>query len=356
MPLAGWCRVRGVTACSAGDLHPARKKRERDALTSPERDRHPNVPVPSRVAPAVEARGGLPLLLMVMRQAAIRSPAIGMSAATWSSSAARQSTPYRGSSAVGSQIPLMWYARWRCGPDVARSAIGRATVEGIWLPTALLPRYGVDWRAADDDHVAADIPIAGERVSLHITIDGDGHVRAAHLDRWSDPDGTGTFGWHPFGVEVSASRLFPCGITMPAEGTGGWFHEPAAGTTARSCATPSPSSPSCEREVLVGLTTTELPTPTCWSTSRHRGSVATPVHRSGGSARHRLSFGPRQNDECDHRAATRDDARLTIGRPESPRHPSRFATAPLRRHGYVFRWASKKATIRLRASRADGSW
>jgi Family of unknown function (DUF6544) len=113
------------------------------------------------------------------------------------------------------------------GPDVARSAMGRATLEGIWLPTALLPRYGVDWRAADDEHVVADIPIAGERVSLHITIDGDGHVRAAHLDRWSDPDGTGTFGWHPFGVEVSASRRFPCGITMPAEGTGGWFHETA---------------------------------------------------------------------------------------------------------------------------------
>jgi Family of unknown function (DUF6544) len=110
------------------------------------------------------------------------------------------------------------------GADVARSAIGRAIVEGIWLPTALLPRYGVDWRAGSDEHVVAHLPIAGGRVSLHITIEGDGQIRAAHLDRWSDPDDKGRLGGTPFGVEVSASRRFPCGITMPAEGTGGWFH------------------------------------------------------------------------------------------------------------------------------------
>ena len=110
------------------------------------------------------------------------------------------------------------------GPDVSRSAMGRAVAEAIWLPTALLPRYGVTWCARDDTHLVADIPIADERVDLHITIDEKGHVRSDHLSRWSDPDGKGTFGWHPFGIDVSASRTFPCGITMPADGTGGWFH------------------------------------------------------------------------------------------------------------------------------------
>ena len=109
------------------------------------------------------------------------------------------------------------------GADVTRSAIGRAVAEGVWLPTALLPRYGVDWRAEDDDHLAAAVPIAGETVTLRITMGGDGLVRRAQLDRWGDPDGTGTFGWFPFGVEVGASRSFPCGITIPAEGVGGWF-------------------------------------------------------------------------------------------------------------------------------------
>jgi hypothetical protein len=96
--------------------------------------------------------------------------------------------------------------------------------ERRWLPTALLPRYGVEWRAEDEDHLAADVPIAGEHVTLQITVVGDGLVRSAHMDRWGDPDGTGTFGWFPFGIEVGASRPFACGITMPAEGVGGWFH------------------------------------------------------------------------------------------------------------------------------------
>jgi hypothetical protein len=110
------------------------------------------------------------------------------------------------------------------GADVTRSAIGRAVAEGPWLPTALLPRYRVDWRAEDDDHLAASVPIAGDHVTLRITLGGDGLVRSARLDRWGDPDGTGTFGWFPFGIEIGASRRFPCGITMPAEGVGGWFH------------------------------------------------------------------------------------------------------------------------------------
>jgi hypothetical protein len=35
------------------------------------------------------------------------------------------------------------------GPDVARSAAGRAGAEGIWLPTALLPRFGGQIRGGD---------------------------------------------------------------------------------------------------------------------------------------------------------------------------------------------------------------
>lgn len=33
------------------------------------------------------------------------------------------------------------------GPDVARSAVGRAAGEAMWLPTTLLPRFGVEWEA-----------------------------------------------------------------------------------------------------------------------------------------------------------------------------------------------------------------
>jgi hypothetical protein len=111
------------------------------------------------------------------------------------------------------------------GSDVAKSAIGRAAIEGIWLPTALLPRYGVVWHAEDEEHLVATMAVGHEPVTLRLTIDEEGRVRSTHLDRWGDPGGTGTFEWVPFGVGATASRTFPCGITIPADGTGGWFHE-----------------------------------------------------------------------------------------------------------------------------------
>jgi hypothetical protein len=111
------------------------------------------------------------------------------------------------------------------GPDVARSAAGRAAAESIWVPTALLPRYGVHWRTEDDHRIVAAFSVVDEQVSVEIAIDDAGLVRSIHLDRWGDPDGTGRFDWCPFGIEVAASRKFPCGITMPAQGAGGWFHQ-----------------------------------------------------------------------------------------------------------------------------------
>lgn len=37
------------------------------------------------------------------------------------------------------------------GPDVSRSAAGRGGVEAVWVPTALLPRFGVTWSAAEHE-------------------------------------------------------------------------------------------------------------------------------------------------------------------------------------------------------------
>jgi hypothetical protein len=110
------------------------------------------------------------------------------------------------------------------GADVARSARGRTTAEGVWLPTAVLPRYGVQWHAKNDRHIVATIPIEGEQQTLCITTDDAGLVRSVHVDRWGDPDGTGQFDWYPFGIEIARSRSFHVGITMGAEGIGGWFH------------------------------------------------------------------------------------------------------------------------------------
>lgn len=109
------------------------------------------------------------------------------------------------------------------GPDVDRSAAGRGAAEGVWLPTALLPRFGVSWSADDETHIRARWHLDAVPVDLRLVIDPAGHVRAFTFDRWGDPDETGTYDWRPFGGDVTATaRVGPC--LVPAGGRVGWHH------------------------------------------------------------------------------------------------------------------------------------
>jgi hypothetical protein len=49
------------------------------------------------------------------------------------------------------------------GPDISRSAAGRAGAEAVCLPTALLPRFGVRWSATGDDQVTARYQVGRRR-------------------------------------------------------------------------------------------------------------------------------------------------------------------------------------------------
>ena len=108
------------------------------------------------------------------------------------------------------------------GPDFARSAAGRAGVEGMWVPTALLPRLGVRWSADGPDQLTVRHQLGETPVEVHYRLDGAGRLRSFMLDRWGDPDGTGSFGWHRFGGEVTGYRCFD-GVTIPAAARAGWF-------------------------------------------------------------------------------------------------------------------------------------
>jgi hypothetical protein len=109
------------------------------------------------------------------------------------------------------------------GPDVARSAVGRAAGEAMWLPTALLPRFGVRWEAADHGHVTARFALDGVAVDLHYGLEDDGRIRSLVFDRWGDPDRSGSWGLYPFGGEVTDYRSFG-GLTVPSAGRIGWFY------------------------------------------------------------------------------------------------------------------------------------
>lgn len=107
------------------------------------------------------------------------------------------------------------------GPDLARSAAGRAAAAGIWVPTALLPRFGVVWHARDDQHLVARMRVGETMVTLQVTVDGVGRPSAVTLDRWGDPDGSGVFGWHRFGIKVTDHATFG-DVTVPCAGRIGW--------------------------------------------------------------------------------------------------------------------------------------
>jgi hypothetical protein len=109
------------------------------------------------------------------------------------------------------------------GPDVSRSAAERAAAEAVWVPTALLPGFGVEWSAQEDGQISARYQIADYPVRLDFSTTGEGLIRSVTFDRWGDPDGTGEFGLHPFGGDFSAHATFD-GVTIPSEGRLGWYH------------------------------------------------------------------------------------------------------------------------------------
>ncbi len=108
------------------------------------------------------------------------------------------------------------------GPDVSRSAAGRAGAEAIWLPTCLLPRFDVNWSVHGEHEIACQFRVDETPIDLRMSLDAEGRLRSVAFDRWGNPDNTGTWGWHRAGGEFSGYATFD-GITIPAEGRFGWF-------------------------------------------------------------------------------------------------------------------------------------
>ncbi|MBK9178603.1 MAG: hypothetical protein IPM45_03325 [Acidimicrobiales bacterium] len=107
------------------------------------------------------------------------------------------------------------------GPDVARSARGRAAGEALLVPTALHPAWGVTWRADGADHAVASVPMGPDTVDVHLELDATGRVRRSWFDRWGNPGG-GAHRVEVCGMEVLAERTFG-GVTVPSAGRIGWF-------------------------------------------------------------------------------------------------------------------------------------
>jgi hypothetical protein len=107
------------------------------------------------------------------------------------------------------------------GADIARSGAGRAAGEAVWLPTALVPSAGAHWAEDGDGRPSVTVRTGDHTTTGTITLDADGLPAELALDRWGDPDGTGEWGRHRFGMVVTDHRRFD-GITVPSRGIAGW--------------------------------------------------------------------------------------------------------------------------------------
>lgn len=107
------------------------------------------------------------------------------------------------------------------GSDVTRSAAGRASGESIWVPSAVAPSTGTVWTAISDQRVAADIDTDGHTVRVEHDLDAAGRMVCSSFLRWGDPERTGSWGEHRFGVEVHDHRRFGA-VVIPNAGVAGW--------------------------------------------------------------------------------------------------------------------------------------
>ena len=108
------------------------------------------------------------------------------------------------------------------GPDTARSAAGRAALESVFVPAALLPERGVTWRAETDERIVAVWDVPPERPEVRLRIDAQGAVLTTSAMRWGDT-GHGGHGYVPCGCDVHAEARFG-DVVVPSRVTVGWWY------------------------------------------------------------------------------------------------------------------------------------
>lgn len=109
------------------------------------------------------------------------------------------------------------------GPDVSKSALARLLVEGIALPSMLLPGPHVQIDPVDDTHFAAKIHLYGETTPVTIAVDSEGQPREVTLPRWGNATDDQTYRYIPYGATITEGRAFG-GYTIPTRITAGWWY------------------------------------------------------------------------------------------------------------------------------------
>jgi hypothetical protein len=104
--------------------------------------------------------------------------------------------------------------------NVVRSAAGRAALEAVFAPRALVGGRGYAWRVEGDDHIVASTDIPPEQVEIHLRIAPDGRLVNVVAQRWGEAE-KGTFAYLPFGADMHTEGRFS-DLVIPSRVTAGW--------------------------------------------------------------------------------------------------------------------------------------
>lgn len=107
------------------------------------------------------------------------------------------------------------------GPDVSRSAEGRARMEALFAPHLLI-HPDISWEVISENEITATWKIHQEEQPLHLIIGIDGSLKETYIQRWGNPGGVKEFGYHTFGVKIEAEMKYK-GTVIPAKGNAGWW-------------------------------------------------------------------------------------------------------------------------------------
>jgi hypothetical protein len=106
------------------------------------------------------------------------------------------------------------------GRELASGALHRLLAESAWLPTALLPREGLEWTAMDDTTARVTLRDAGLAVSLDVHFGASGEIVRVEGERYRDVNGAGVL--TPF-VGTFGDYAEVGGMRIPREGEVAWL-------------------------------------------------------------------------------------------------------------------------------------
>ena len=109
------------------------------------------------------------------------------------------------------------------GPDVSRSAEGRAKIEATFAPHTLIHPM-VKWEVISENEITASWKLKQENHPLHFVINDDGSLKSAFIQRWGNPGDSKTWEYITFGVNIQKETKHK-GVIIPAKGNAGWWFD-----------------------------------------------------------------------------------------------------------------------------------